>query len=85
MKYSNILLVFVIFSISSVWGEQDLLQYFINNPKELGWALFYGRILQLSWTALWAFIAVVSNFTIEEGIDYEALMEIMELRLQLWP
>ena len=85
MKYSNILLVFVIFSISSVWGEQDLLQYFINNPKELGWALFYGRILQWSWAALWAFIAVVSTFTIEEGIDYETLMEIMELRLQLWP
>ena len=85
MKYSNILLVFVIFSISSVWGEQDLLQYFINNPKELGWALFYGRILQWTWAALWAFIAVVSNFTIEEGVDYEALMEIMELRLQLWP
>ena len=85
MKYSNILLVFVIFSISSVWGEQDLLQYFINNPKELGWALFYGRILKLSWDALWAFIAVVSTFTIEEGVDYETLMEIMELRLQLWP
>ena len=85
MKYSNILLIFVIISISSVWGEQDLLKYFINNPKELGWALFYGRILQWSWAALWAFIAVFATFEMGEGMDYEFLMEVLELRLQLWP
>ena len=54
-------------------------------PKELGWTLFYGRILQWSWSALWAFIAVVSTFAMEGEMDYEILMEIMELRLQLWP
>ena len=46
MKYLNILIVFVSCLISSVVGQQDLLQYFIENPKELGWTLLYGRILQ---------------------------------------
>ena len=77
MKYSNTLIVLVISFISSVFAEDNLVQYWINNPQEFVKTLFYGNVLKWFWNLILILIAAISAVAL--GMDVkETLIEIVE-------
>ena len=76
MKYSNTLIVLVISFISSVFAEDNLVQYWINNPQEFVKTLFYGNVLKWFWNLIWILIGAITAVAL--GMDVkEMLTEIV--------
>ena len=76
MKYSNTLIVLVISFISSVFAEDNLVQYWINNPQEFVKTLFYGNVLKWFWNLIWILIGAITAAAL--GMDVkEMLTEIV--------
>ena len=77
MKYTNVFIVFIVTFISSVFAEDNLVQFWINNPQEFVKTLFYGNVLKWFWNLILILIAAISAVVL--GMDVmETLIEIVE-------
>ena len=77
MKYRNVFIVLIISFISSVFAEDNLVQFWINNPQEFVKTLFYGNVLKWFWNLILILIAAISAVAL--GMDVkETLIEIVE-------